>query len=175
MCIIFRTQRSHLVDGGLQCNCWNFTEFLWNFFQCENKEHFIERITQMDVNVQKSLVEYIQQITDNPDNVLAFRPNDLAEYTTEWVMDWSLKFKLHLEIKSPCRVQLFKTWLIVSFINVILLFTTQLMESWVNMNFGSSLITCTNQKRFFAKDFCPSALIETFLYHQLRTNFQEHF
>lgn len=37
----------------------------------------------MDVNVQKSLVEYIQQITDNPDNVLAFRPNDLAEYTTE--------------------------------------------------------------------------------------------
>ncbi|XP_068681425.1 girdin-like isoform X2 [Montipora foliosa] len=51
--------------------------------QCENKEHFIERITQMDMDVQKSLVEYIQQITDNPDNVIAFRPQELAEYTTD--------------------------------------------------------------------------------------------
>ena len=37
----------------------------------------------MDVDVQKSLVEYIQQITDNPDNVIAFRPQDLADYPTE--------------------------------------------------------------------------------------------
>ena len=37
------------------------------------------------MDVQKSLVEYIQQITDNPDNVIAFRPQELAEYTTEWV------------------------------------------------------------------------------------------
>lgn len=46
----------------------------------------------MDVDVQKSLVEYIQQITDNPDNVLAFRPNDLAEYTAEWVVFNQLKW-----------------------------------------------------------------------------------
>ena len=32
------------------------------FFQCENKEHFIERIKEMDLEVQKSLVEYIQQV-----------------------------------------------------------------------------------------------------------------
>jgi len=31
-------------------------------FQCENKEHFIERIKEMDLEVQKSLVEYIQQV-----------------------------------------------------------------------------------------------------------------
>ena len=33
-------------------------------FQCDNKEHFIERIKGMDLEVQKSLVEYIQQVTD---------------------------------------------------------------------------------------------------------------
>ena len=31
-------------------------------FQCDNKEHFIERIKEMDLEVQKSLVEYIQQV-----------------------------------------------------------------------------------------------------------------
>ena len=33
-------------------------------FQCDNKEHFIERIKEMDLEVQKSLVEYIQQVID---------------------------------------------------------------------------------------------------------------
>lgn len=33
-------------------------------FQCDNKEHFIERIKGMDLEVQKSLVEYIQQVID---------------------------------------------------------------------------------------------------------------
>ena len=40
-------------------------------------------MTQMHVDVQKSLVEYIQQITDNPDDVVSFRPQDLTECTTE--------------------------------------------------------------------------------------------
>jgi len=54
--------------------------------QCENKEHFIERIKEMDLEVQKSLVEYIQQITDNSDNVLAFRAQDLAEYPADQLL-----------------------------------------------------------------------------------------
>ena len=30
--------------------------------QCDNKEHFIERIKEMDLEVQRSLVEHIQQV-----------------------------------------------------------------------------------------------------------------
>ena len=37
--------------------------------QCEQKEHFIDAIKQLDVQVQHSIVEYIQQITDNPNSV----------------------------------------------------------------------------------------------------------
>ena len=31
---------------------------------------------------------YSHKITDNPDNVLTFRPHDLAEYSAEWVMTY---------------------------------------------------------------------------------------
>lgn len=37
----------------------------------------------MDTDVQKSLVEFIQHITDNPEIVLTFRTQELAEYTPE--------------------------------------------------------------------------------------------
>ena len=40
-------------------------------FQCDNKEHFIERIKGMDLEVQKSLVEYIQQVKE----IFSFRYN----------------------------------------------------------------------------------------------------
>lgn len=64
--------------------------------QCDNKEHFIERMTQMHVDVQKSLVEYIQQITDNPDNVVSFRPQDLAECTTDQLVLYTENMFYHL-------------------------------------------------------------------------------
>lgn len=37
--------------------------------QCDRKEHFIDGIKQLDINVQHSIVECIQQITDNPESV----------------------------------------------------------------------------------------------------------
>lgn len=37
--------------------------------QCESKERFIEAITALDLTVQHSIVECIQQITDNPSSV----------------------------------------------------------------------------------------------------------
>ena len=37
--------------------------------QCERKELFIEGIKQLDISVQHSIVECIQQITDNPESV----------------------------------------------------------------------------------------------------------
>lgn len=64
--------------------------------QCDNKEHFIERMTQMHVDVQKSLVEYIQQITDNPDNVISFRPQDLTECTTDQLVLYTENMFYHL-------------------------------------------------------------------------------
>merc|ERR1712013_343269 len=47
--------------------------------QCEKKEEFIEHIKQLDVDVQRGLVLSIQEITENPDNVIPYRINDLAE------------------------------------------------------------------------------------------------
>lgn len=37
--------------------------------QCEKKEHFIEKIKQLDISIQHSIVECLQQITDNPNAV----------------------------------------------------------------------------------------------------------
>ena len=37
--------------------------------QCEHKEIFIEKIKQLDISAQHSIVECIQQITDNPESV----------------------------------------------------------------------------------------------------------
>ena len=37
--------------------------------QCDRKKHFIDGIKQLDISVQHSIVECIQQITDNPDSV----------------------------------------------------------------------------------------------------------
>ncbi|XP_078351511.1 uncharacterized protein LOC144636228 isoform X2 [Oculina patagonica] len=64
--------------------------------QSDNKEHFIERIKGMDLEVQKSLVEYIQQITDNPDNVLAFRAQDLAEYPVDQLLLFAENMFYHM-------------------------------------------------------------------------------
>ena len=47
----------------------------------------------MDTDVQKSLVEFIQHITDNPEIVLTFRTQELAEFTPEWVHSSNVKKK----------------------------------------------------------------------------------
>ena len=38
--------------------------------------------------MENSFFFYSHKITDNPDNVLTFRPHDLAEYSAEWVMTY---------------------------------------------------------------------------------------
>ena len=46
----------------------------------------------------KILFFYSHKITDNPDNVLTFRPHDLAEYSAEWVMTYI--FVLYLAFRK---------------------------------------------------------------------------
>ncbi|XP_032830057.2 uncharacterized protein LOC116953879 isoform X1 [Petromyzon marinus] len=38
--------------------------------QCENKEAFIEKITQLDLETQAAIVNHIKEVTHNPENVL---------------------------------------------------------------------------------------------------------
>ncbi|KAJ7381954.1 positive regulation of protein localization to cilium [Desmophyllum pertusum] len=71
--------------------------------QCDNKEHFIERIKEMDLEVQKSLVEYIQQITDNTDNVLTFRAHDLSEYPADQLLLYAENMFYHITQLSEDR------------------------------------------------------------------------
>jgi len=56
-----------------ECNIEDLHVFLLlllgSAVQCEQKEHFIEKIKSMDVSIQHSIVECIQQITDNPSSV----------------------------------------------------------------------------------------------------------
>ena len=47
----------------------------------KKKEHFMDKIKEMDVVVQEVLVKDIQQITENGANILAFQ--DVAECTIE--------------------------------------------------------------------------------------------
>lgn len=76
-------------------NCDDMRKFLLLILgcavQCEQKEIFIEKIKQLDISIQHSIVEGIQQITDNPESVFlitewAQLPEDEAEkdrlYTT---------------------------------------------------------------------------------------------
>ncbi|KAG8189736.1 hypothetical protein JTE90_012916 [Oedothorax gibbosus] len=46
--------------------------------QCERKEHFIEVIKSMDLEIQHKIVDYIQQVTDNPESVWTTEWNDLS-------------------------------------------------------------------------------------------------
>ncbi|CAL1290097.1 unnamed protein product [Larinioides sclopetarius] len=46
--------------------------------QCERKEHFIEVIKSMDLEIQHKIVDYIQQITDNPESVWTSEWNELS-------------------------------------------------------------------------------------------------
>lgn len=46
--------------------------------QCERKEHFIEIIKSMDLEIQHKIVDYIQQVTDNPSTVWTNEWNELS-------------------------------------------------------------------------------------------------
>jgi len=46
--------------------------------QCDKKEVFIEHIKELEVEVQRGLVNSIQQITDNPENILPLRSSELV-------------------------------------------------------------------------------------------------
>ncbi|XP_054717711.1 girdin-like [Uloborus diversus] len=46
--------------------------------QCERKEHFIEVIKSMDLEIQHKIVDYIQQITDNPEAIWTNEWNELS-------------------------------------------------------------------------------------------------
>ncbi|GFY50890.1 protein Daple [Trichonephila inaurata madagascariensis] len=45
--------------------------------QCERKEHFIEIIKSMDLEIQHKIVDYIQKITDNPESIWISEWNEL--------------------------------------------------------------------------------------------------
>ncbi|XP_031572886.1 daple-like protein isoform X2 [Actinia tenebrosa] len=55
--------------------------------QCDSKESFIEKIKELDLEVQKHLVDCIKEITENPSHVLTFRPNELQDSPMEHVID----------------------------------------------------------------------------------------
>ena len=61
-------------------------------FQCDNKEHFIERIKGMDLEVQKLLVEYIQQVID-------FCPSTITLFITGHHRNYRKK---HLHVEDIC-------------------------------------------------------------------------
>ncbi|XP_065660956.1 girdin isoform X4 [Hydra vulgaris] len=58
--------------------------------QCEMKEKFIEHITELDVTVQRGLVAYIQEITENPENVISYPVNDIPDMSLEDLIPLSL-------------------------------------------------------------------------------------
>lgn len=51
--------------------------------QCERKEYFIEKIKEMDFEVQTQLVPYIQEITENSEKILSFRPNEIGDFSQD--------------------------------------------------------------------------------------------
>ncbi|KAL5009181.1 hypothetical protein ScPMuIL_014762 [Solemya velum] len=51
--------------------------------QCDKKERFIEKIKLLDVEVQHAIVEYIKEITDDSESVLAVEPPEQLEAYTE--------------------------------------------------------------------------------------------
>ncbi|XP_078001237.1 girdin-like isoform X5 [Glandiceps talaboti] len=51
--------------------------------QCERKEIFIEKIKQLDIDVQHAIVGHIQEITDNTGNVFCMQWSELTEIPAE--------------------------------------------------------------------------------------------
>ncbi|XP_006824799.1 protein Daple-like, partial [Saccoglossus kowalevskii] len=51
--------------------------------QCERKEVFIEKIKQLDIDVQHAIVGHIQEITDNTGNVFCMQWSELTEIPLE--------------------------------------------------------------------------------------------
>nr|XP_032820965.1 girdin-like isoform X2 [Petromyzon marinus] len=47
--------------------------------QCEHKEVFIEKITELDLSTQANIVSHIQEVTQNPENVLEMQWSELEE------------------------------------------------------------------------------------------------
>ncbi|EDO31530.1 predicted protein [Nematostella vectensis] len=56
--------------------------------QSEKKEDFIEKIKELDFEVQKNLVDCIKEITEKPSNVLTFRVNELVESPLEHIVEY---------------------------------------------------------------------------------------
>uniref|UniRef100_A0A8C4N3F5 HOOK N-terminal domain-containing protein n=1 Tax=Eptatretus burgeri TaxID=7764 RepID=A0A8C4N3F5_EPTBU len=50
--------------------------------QCERKEMFIEKIKDLNIDVQAAIVVHIQEVTQTPENVLELRTAELAEDET---------------------------------------------------------------------------------------------
>ncbi|XP_072031647.1 girdin-like isoform X3 [Amphiura filiformis] len=47
--------------------------------QCDKKEVFIERIKQLEIDVQHAIVVHIQEVTDNSENVFSLQLEDIAD------------------------------------------------------------------------------------------------
>ncbi|XP_011447638.3 girdin isoform X2 [Magallana gigas] len=51
--------------------------------QCERKEYFIDKIKELDVDVQTSIVEHIKEITDDSESILPIEPQEQIETYAE--------------------------------------------------------------------------------------------
>ncbi|XP_048734399.1 girdin-like isoform X3 [Ostrea edulis] len=51
--------------------------------QCERKEYFIDKIKELDVDVQTAIVEYIKEITDDSESILPIEPLEQLETYAE--------------------------------------------------------------------------------------------
>ncbi|XP_062573804.1 girdin-like isoform X4 [Saccostrea cucullata] len=51
--------------------------------QCERKEYFIDKIKQLDVDVQTAIVEHIKEITDDSESILPIEPMEQLETYAE--------------------------------------------------------------------------------------------
>eukprot|EP00794_Sanderia_malayensis_P020632 gene20632-22667_t len=55
--------------------------------QCEKKEYFIEKIKEMDIEVQTELIPYIQEITESNEIVLSYRINEIADFSQDQMVN----------------------------------------------------------------------------------------
>ncbi|XP_078674183.1 girdin-like isoform X5 [Branchiostoma floridae x Branchiostoma belcheri] len=65
--------------------------------QCEKKEGFIEKIKELDLDVQHAMVGHIQEITDNTDNIFCTQWSELTEIPPEELDGLSRNMFYHLK------------------------------------------------------------------------------
>ncbi|CAH1264321.1 CCDC88A [Branchiostoma lanceolatum] len=65
--------------------------------QCEKKEVFIEKIKELDLDVQHAMVGHIQEITDNTDNIFCTQWSELTEIPPEELDGLSRNMFYHLK------------------------------------------------------------------------------